>query len=766
LRSEGLKHIEKISRNLWTDYNTHDPGITMLEALCYAITDFGNRVQLPVPDLLEGNDTASLPTAKQILTTSPVSESDYRKILIDIEGVNNAFIRPSKKQMIYTHCLKKTEAEEDFPQGKLSYEENLGEHYDQTSQFHLKGLNNILFEPVKSVQMLNDNQRKEKLEQITNEIKKVYHSNRNLCEDLSEVSEVGYFDIVVCGDFEIETAANANEVMANWLFRIQKHLAPSINRYNLEQLLNLGKDSEEIFEGPVLKNGFILNEELEKANFKNTVHLSDLIRITKETPGVKRIKKIHVKQFVSGNETSEANNNPDEKNKKWTLCFPPDHNKVLRLQVDSSNRRTNLYKDVVPVPVQPERVKKRLVELQTAYEEAIQLSYDDFPVEKGKRVDTGVYTSIQNDLPQTYGTGENGLSPSLPPERHAKALQLKGYLLFFDQILASYFSHLKNLGTLLSSDPERATYFANNFLDEKDKKLLKYETTHDQDLKDLFNGLDARLKRKNGFLDHLMARFAENISDHAFMLLEHFQDDVDTALLWHKANFLKTYPQMSYRRFQSFNYHSNEDAAWDTTNVSGLKERLSGLLATNNLERRDLLNDPEEEGMFLFENILLRPEKGDNDQFMDICMKPDCTQCAPHDPYSLRLTIVLPGWSKRFSNMYFREFAENLIRKEVPAHILVRVCWVAYKAKDENGKPAMLNLQNHYRKWLMHKMSHPDKQKENKHLKPLIDSLHHLETIYPQGVLHDCEDKDEQHSSIILGKSKIGVIKEKKQNDE
>ncbi len=35
LRREGIKHIEKLSGNIWTDYNTHDPGITLLEALCY-----------------------------------------------------------------------------------------------------------------------------------------------------------------------------------------------------------------------------------------------------------------------------------------------------------------------------------------------------------------------------------------------------------------------------------------------------------------------------------------------------------------------------------------------------------------------------------------------------------------------------------------------------------------------------------------------------------------------------------------------------------
>lgn len=37
------KMIENTSHDEWTDYNVHDPGITMLEMVCYAITDLGIR---------------------------------------------------------------------------------------------------------------------------------------------------------------------------------------------------------------------------------------------------------------------------------------------------------------------------------------------------------------------------------------------------------------------------------------------------------------------------------------------------------------------------------------------------------------------------------------------------------------------------------------------------------------------------------------------------------------------------------------------------
>jgi hypothetical protein len=97
LRQAGLTYIEQLGSALWTDYNEHDPGITILEALCYAITELGYRTDLPMQDLLtEADGTISsaqtLYTAKTILTQSPLNIDDYRKLLIDIVGVHNAWL--------------------------------------------------------------------------------------------------------------------------------------------------------------------------------------------------------------------------------------------------------------------------------------------------------------------------------------------------------------------------------------------------------------------------------------------------------------------------------------------------------------------------------------------------------------------------------------------------------------------------------------------------------------------------------------------------
>ncbi len=46
LREKALHFAQQFSGNIWTDFNYHDPGVTFLEQLCFAITDLAYRTQL------------------------------------------------------------------------------------------------------------------------------------------------------------------------------------------------------------------------------------------------------------------------------------------------------------------------------------------------------------------------------------------------------------------------------------------------------------------------------------------------------------------------------------------------------------------------------------------------------------------------------------------------------------------------------------------------------------------------------------------------
>src|SRR6476659_1751613 len=78
LRTEGIKLIQKLSGKVWTDYNAHDPGITLLEALCYTLTDLGYRTSFDIKDILAPETDQPdwqnvFYTSREILPTNPVT---------------------------------------------------------------------------------------------------------------------------------------------------------------------------------------------------------------------------------------------------------------------------------------------------------------------------------------------------------------------------------------------------------------------------------------------------------------------------------------------------------------------------------------------------------------------------------------------------------------------------------------------------------------------------------------------------------------------
>ncbi len=97
LRELGLRYIEELGSASWTDYNAHDPGITLLEALCYALSELGYRTNFDIADILtEENGVISFKqaffTARRILANCPLTPDDFRKVLIDLDDVRNGWL--------------------------------------------------------------------------------------------------------------------------------------------------------------------------------------------------------------------------------------------------------------------------------------------------------------------------------------------------------------------------------------------------------------------------------------------------------------------------------------------------------------------------------------------------------------------------------------------------------------------------------------------------------------------------------------------------
>ena len=85
LLDEGIELIQKFSGNQWSDYNYHDPGITFLEQICFALTDLGYKSNFPIEDiLLAYTDKFDLENNNLLITIdddgSGIPEKEYENV--------------------------------------------------------------------------------------------------------------------------------------------------------------------------------------------------------------------------------------------------------------------------------------------------------------------------------------------------------------------------------------------------------------------------------------------------------------------------------------------------------------------------------------------------------------------------------------------------------------------------------------------------------------------------------------------------------------
>ena len=252
LRAAAIDQITQLGSNLWTDYNIHDPGITILELLCYALTDLGYRTSFPVADLLtrDGDGApakdSAFYTAKEILTSHPVTVEDYRKYIIDaVPGVRNIWFDLLDDQD-YSPAVYI-----DEKKSQLSFKSP----YFGAAKLRLRGLYNARIE-LEETELLNTRNFKPFLASIVKglpngangnysvtqindayrmHVRKKLLENRNLCEDFHDVVVVAGETVALCAEFLLYPTAIGSEPsdpsldsMEHWRMVMRGHAAANM----------------------------------------------------------------------------------------------------------------------------------------------------------------------------------------------------------------------------------------------------------------------------------------------------------------------------------------------------------------------------------------------------------------------------------------------------------------------------------------------------------------------------------------------------------
>ncbi len=578
-----------------------------------------------------------------------------------------------------------------------------------------------------------------KADEVMAKARGALQAGRNLGEDWCGIKAVAVQDVSVCADIELDPAVDIEAVMAEAFYRIDQYFSPDIRFLSLKELMDRGARVEDIFEGPKLANGFLDDAQVDSTNLRTVLHTSDIMNLLMDIPGVKSIRNFTMLGY-------DREGRPQGPAQPWEL-------EVAFLRFYPQASKFLLFKN--GLPFLPDRSELNDV-LQVVRGQNAQPKFPktelDLPIPIGTHYRLEDYHPIQYQLPLTYGVGYEGLPSDASPERVAQARQLKAYLLFFEQMLVDYLAQLSNLDKLFAIDAGvKKTYFT-RFLANADIRLIEdelyvqppdptlAEPKFDADkLEALAESPGERLDRRNRFLDHLLSRFAESFADYAVMLYRKSRDnggtkgDLQEKLRVKKIDFLKEVPRMSRDRAKAINYKPPVPAPVpDTGSASGLALRIKLVLG---------LEAPDDE-VFVVEHVLLRP-RGDLDALLPICIPPGCEACGEEDPYSFRITVVLSGEGGEVnSGIEWRRFAETAIRKEVPAHLAAKICWV--------GKEQLDGFRAAWTAWLAEMAKDPPGDAERRGaLAALIGAFTGLKSVYPSATLHDCIDGNDENPVFL-----------------
>jgi hypothetical protein len=112
-----------------------------------------------------------------------------------------------------------------------------------------------------------------------------------------------------------------------------------------------------------------------------------------------------------------------------------------------------------------------------------------------------------------------------------------------------------------------------------------------------------------------------------------------------------------------------------------------------------------------------------------------CNRTFLADPYSFWATVVLPAWPQRFRLARFRQFFEDTLRREAPAHIRLNILWVSPQQ--------MLEFEGAWKNWLA-ALSREESCDYDDSLQALNLVLKELKNVYPAAYMWDDEGGDDK----------------------
>ncbi len=546
LRKKGIETVQEMSGDVWTDYNLHDPGVTILEQLCYALTDLIDRSDYPVEDHLADDDgiirfrEQALHVPEDILPCRPSTISDYRKsVLSGNADIDNVWLEAAKQLAAPPACA--------------------GVY---TATVKLAG------------EILNAGD-----ERILAQIRKDFVSQRNLCEDIHEsISVTQSVDCHLNGTIEVDGTADSTEVLAMVYQCAAQHIATSVHVVPLQS--HIGKVTlPDLLTGPLTQHGHVhLDDTGERGDI---VLIADLISAIQQIDSIVRVQNLSIRVMY-----------PDGPKLHHESVKRRIGNTTLRLQLprlrDSKNQdRVRLVKRgrVLPVSIAATVSKYRQLQFTSRAARTTQSRPANFyTLPSGQRRRFGRYFSLQNHFPDIYGINANGVPGSASRQTQASAKQLKAYLMLFEQILANHAANIDGVCDLFSNVDELGATYQYQVLDKDTIAGVDelYRSPPEPYLRQTLAEFDSRAERRSRQLDHMLAVFGERFTQDSLRHFNYYSSQnnqiLDIAL--NKVAYLRHVVEITRDRIGGSDYTKRHAIAGFARRVSLLLgfSRFSGSL--------------------------------------------------------------------------------------------------------------------------------------------------------------------------------------------
>ncbi|MET0251443.1 MAG: hypothetical protein ABW203_04615 [Novosphingobium sp.] len=630
LVEEGRATLAAMSDGRWTDFNAHDPGITILELVAYALTDLGYRTGHPMADLMAG--ATPLPGPAASLTTRAVTLADMRRLGLDVAGARNVWIEPAASPGVR---LRHTPGAREilFDDGPS----------DGSEAVVLKGVHRVLIEKSSREDLGGSD--------LARAVALRLHAERGLGEDFDSFTVLEPQPIVVVADVEIDDPARAEAILLEIFGRLDGYMSPQPDRATVAALRQSGQASDAIYDGPQLERG-VTAGPADPQGRRRVLHLSDVIAELAATAGVRATRRVRL-----GSDLAQA----DAGQPAWSLAVAEDRVPAFDLQA-SRIRLLSAGAVALDSTARPDLAQRFSDALRAAQPSPAAMRDD--PPPPGRDRGLARYRPLRLDLPRVYGVAPGSLGHGATSQRRAAANQLRAYLAILDALLAGGFAQLAGAAELLGGRIGKGrSYFAPAPEAAGDEAPVLSAGLTDKAMQELVEpaGAGARARRAR-FLDHLLARFGETVPAVPQPLGVGFGGDrspADVLALRAREAFLEGLSRLSGGR------GCGADLLADGED-SPLLDRI----------RLKLALPPTAVGrVLLVEHILLRGLADDQP-----AAQPLLAAAPRADPYSLQVSFIVDERLKALPGD--AEAIARVIREECPAHLIAYVRWLPAEAFD------------------------------------------------------------------------------------